>query len=107
MDEDELIDETIGSLLLNVGDIIDGKCNGFSWKNVYGSPMGQSDSREKRAMNENPEIASNWKGRVLIQITCEKTEKPVAKVETVDDEILAEAQNFLNKRKFRVLAEIG
>ena len=39
-------------------------------------------------MNDNPEIASNWKGRVLIQITCEPTEKPIAKVEEIEEEIV-------------------
>lgn len=28
-------------------------------------------------MNENPEIASAWKGRILMQIAAEKTEKPL------------------------------
>ena len=27
-------------------------------------------------MNENPEIASAWKGRVLVQVCSEVTEKP-------------------------------
>ena len=31
-------------------------------------------------MNENPEIASLWKGRILIQLLAEKTEKPVLRV---------------------------
>ena len=32
------------------------------------------------AMNENPEIASLWKGRILMQVVAVKTEKPVLKV---------------------------
>lgn len=30
-------------------------------------------------MNVNPEFASFWKGRILFEITCESTEKPLAK----------------------------
>jgi len=29
-------------------------------------------------MNSNPEIASNWKGRILMQVVAEPTEKPAA-----------------------------
>ena len=36
-------------------------------------------------MDENPDEASTWKGRVLIQMSCEKTEKPQVKVERIDD----------------------
>jgi hypothetical protein len=31
-------------------------------------------------MDENPELASSWKGRVLMQIECFETEKPRALV---------------------------
>ena len=45
MDEDEAFDETIGSLLFDAQDIIDGKnTNVFMWKNVYGSPMNMPNS---------------------------------------------------------------
>lgn len=57
--------------------------------------MNQSESTAKRAMNENPEVASNWKGRVLVEVTCEKTEKPVAKVEWIDDEEVIKAQDYM------------
>ena len=36
-------------------------------------------------MDENPEDASAWKGRVLVQISCESTEKPIVKVERMED----------------------
>lgn len=55
--------------------------------------MNQSNSEHKRNMNENPELASNWKGRVLINIDCEETEKPVAKVVKIDgDNVMASKQ---------------
>jgi len=86
-------DETVGSMLFDVNEIIetkdDPKINGkFGWKNIYGSPMGLSDSEAKRAMNDNPEKASFWKGRILMQVCVEETEKPVAKVAQIDDEIV-------------------
>ena len=36
-------------------------------------------------MNANPEVASAFKGRILMQITAEKTEKPHIKVQHIDE----------------------
>jgi hypothetical protein len=92
-DKDSLAgNETIGSLLFDAEEIIEGSLEGkMRWVNIYGSPMGQSDTAAKREMNENPEIASNWKGRVLLQVCCFKTDKPVAKVIPIDEDVVKEA----------------
>jgi hypothetical protein len=37
----------------------------YFWKNVYGSPLGYSGDNVKK-MNNLPEVASNWKGRILM-----------------------------------------
>lgn len=58
-------------------------------------------------MNENPEIASNWKGRVLINVECKKTEKPVAKVQAIKQEEVAKAAMFRKPKEYKILAEIG
>lgn len=58
-------------------------------------------------MNENPELASNWKGRVLMQIDCEETEKPVAKVQQVEDELVMQAKQYTLDRKYQIIAEVG
>jgi len=58
-------------------------------------------------MNENPDVATNWKGRVLIQVICEETEKPVAKVEDIKEEIKKEANQYLRNKDYDVIAEIG
>lgn len=85
-------------MLLYTKEIIENKygTNGqFIWKNLYGSPMNQSASQAKSLMNENPAYASNWKGRVLIQILAEQTEKPLAKQIPIDPEIVKEAAKYL------------
>jgi len=51
----------------------------FFWKNVYGAPV-DSSGPTANSMNENPELGSLWKGRILMQIIAEKTEKPVRRV---------------------------
>jgi hypothetical protein len=108
MDSDDITDETVGSLSFDVKDIIEGKGNGkFVWKNIYGSPMNLSNSAAKRAMNEDPQLASFWKGRILMQIVCEETEKPVAKVEKIADEIVMDAKAFMRDKEYDVIAEVG
>jgi hypothetical protein len=70
------------TMVFETKDIIENKIgkNGLiHWKNFYGSPMNQSNSKEKRMMNENPTVASHWKGRVLVQVLAEETDKPLAK----------------------------
>ena len=72
-------DETAGSVEFKTKDLIDNvdDINGkFMWMNIYGSPLGISDSKYKKDMNEQPDTASNWKGRVLVQTIVELCEKP-------------------------------
>ena len=78
-DQDKTKDEIVGSILINFNEYIgDSELNGkFMWRNIYGSPLKCSGSNTDM-MNANPEVASNWKGRVLMQIITEPTEKPIA-----------------------------
>lgn len=113
MDHDDVFDEVVGSLMFDLQDIVDGKYAGkFLWRNIYGSPVSNSlhdgyVKEHKTEMNENPEAASNWKGRVLVQVECEATEKPVAKVVQVEDEIIMMAKEFTLNRKYQIIAEVG
>ena len=74
-DYDKLGDEVVGSLQFNVKNIIGPKNGKFFWKNIYGGPLDYSGAMYKE-MNENPIVASAWKGRILMQVLAEKTEKP-------------------------------
>jgi len=58
-------------------------------------------------MNENPEMGSLWKGRILMQIFAVKTEKPVYKVETIPEEDVQMAAEYLQIRKFRFMAQVN
>ena len=113
MDEDTGRDETAGSLAFDIADLIDGKINEkFHWKNIYGSPKTpltyKNNSAYEQEMNEHPDNASNWVGRVLMQVICEKTDDPIDKVVPItDDNILMEARTKTKDRRFDVIAEIG
>jgi hypothetical protein len=96
-DEDTISDELIGAIYFNMKDIVPdadgnpGKMNGkYDWKNVYGAPTGISGKITDK-MNENPEIASFWKGRILIQCTAEETEKPLLMMKNLEAEEIENA----------------
>ena len=40
------------------------------WINLYGAPVGRSGTNTNK-MNEHPESASTWKGRILVEYWCE------------------------------------
>lgn len=65
-DQDKLSDEIVGSIIFNLKDVISEHMNGrFFWKNIYGSPLDVS-GENTNIMNANPDIASTWKGRILM-----------------------------------------
>ena len=105
-DEDKLSDEIVGSLLFNMKECIGPKNGKFFWKNVYGSPLGCSGTNTNH-MNENPEIASNWKGRILMQVTAEKTDKPTCIIKDLDQKDIEKAKPYLNPHEFEIIAEVG
>ena len=72
--------------------------------------MNQSNSQAKKDMNENPELASTWKGRILMQVTCEKcgeSDSPLAKVTKIDNQIVSEAKIYTKPKEYAFIAEIG
>ena len=79
----------------------------FMWKNIYGSPMDQKDSKSKRAMNENPEMASTWKGRVLFQVNAEKVDKALSKTMTIEEDALAAAEEAMISKEYAIIAQVG
>ena len=46
------------------------------WENIYGAQENYNDAKEAQLMNENPELASNWRGEVLMQVIAFEEEKP-------------------------------
>jgi hypothetical protein len=82
-DKDSLINEIVGSFALKSKEIIDVLNGRYFWKNIYGSPLNCSGKHTDR-MNENPLIGSLWKGRILMQVYAEKTNKPVLLVRNID-----------------------
>lgn len=105
-DEDAISDELVGSIFLNVKDIIGDKNGKFFWKNIYGAPLGTSGSNHNK-MNENPELGSLWKGRILMQCVAEKCQKPLFKKQLMDEDTIALSEPYQVNRRFRIMCEIG
>jgi len=47
-------------------------------------------------MNHNPEYASQWKGRILVQYFAEETKNPEMKIEPISKENIQEASKFMS-----------
>jgi len=80
-DEDNVVDELVGSMyfslkkLIREGSVPGGK---YYWHNLYGAPEGYSGSTCD-LMNDQPEMGSAWKGRILMQIEAEEVKHPERK----------------------------
>ena len=85
MDKDLVKDEVVGSILFNLKECM---------KNIYGCPLSCSGTNSDM-MNSNPEVASTWKGRVLMQVTSMKTEKPQCKQVKISKEEVEELGKFV------------
>ena len=71
--------------------------------------MNLSGSKAKTMMNANPELASTWKGRVLLQCEAYQTEKPVAKTQDVDAAILKSREYIeaIEMKSYSIIAQVG
>ena len=60
-------------------------------------------------MNMNPDIASDWKGRVLLHIQSEELDKPKKGMEQMDPEVKkqAAAEGYFDLEPYEFLFEIG
>jgi hypothetical protein len=93
-------------MIFNLKEII-GDLNGtYFWKNIYGSPLDVS-GENTNIMNANPDLASTWKGRVLMQVTAEKAEKPEIKLSDLDEATIDLSLPYTFKHEYEIIAEIG
>ncbi len=93
-DEDDICDEIVGAMHFEIKDILEGKTPEYDWKNIYGAPTEpkQYSGKNNDKMNVNPELASWWKGRILVQCVAEETTEPQLLVKKIDQEVIAKAE---------------
>ena len=109
-DEDKVVDEIVGSMYFSLKKLIADGSNGgkFFWHNMYGAPNGCSGVWSD-LMNNQPEMGSSWKGRILMQIEAEDSKHPERKQQPLEDTIKQRAitEGFFEDHEFEVIGEIG
>ena len=106
-DYDKVKDEIVGSMRFHLKDFIEkGRSGDFFWKNIYGAPLDKHGSHTDR-MNANPEYASLWKGRILMQVVSEITDKPLLQRIRADGEAQKQAQAYMQQKEYLILAEVS
>jgi hypothetical protein len=91
--------------LISDGGVPGGK---FYWHNLYGAPIGYS-GKTCDLMNDNPEVGSAWKGRILMQIESVDSKHPERKEAVLEDTIKQQAISlgFFQEKEYEVIGEIG
>jgi len=110
-DEDKVSDEIVGSMNFSLKKMITESSSAdgvLCWHNLYGSPLGCSGDNTNR-MNEFPEIASTWKGRILMHIQAYDTKNPEMKLAPLDPEFKNKCmkEGAFNLEEFEIIAEFG
>lgn len=96
-DEDNFVDELAGSLIFTYQDILKLPNRSFYWVNIFGAPgcegfTQKGDTTAADEMNNEPTIASKWKGRVLFCIEYDlNVERPECGVEDTPEDIIKDA----------------
>lgn len=92
--EDLAKDELAATMVFKYADLaaMDGK---MFWKDLYGSPgqeaiLSTNNTTQANRMNNDPDIASLWKGRILMSVEYKDEEKPKYSVEDIHNDDLKE-----------------
>lgn len=109
-DEDPLTSEIVGSMFFSFKKIVNeyGPEGSLMWTNIYGSPLGVSGANTEK-MNDNPEVASTWKGRILMHISAFDTKSPEIKVAPLDPEfkVFAQKSGVYTLEEYDLFVEFG
>lgn len=60
-------------------------------------------------MDENPELGSSWKGRILMHVECKNADHPERRIQTLEEQVKQDAINlgFFNDKEYDIIAEVG
>ena len=79
--------------MLTIDDKKNGKYKELNCMDIYGSIKPDDNSQAAKMMNENPELGSSWKGRILLIINYRDKDSPNAGVQRINDRKLIESVN--------------
>lgn len=103
-DEDILSgDDAIGSIMFSIKDIIsnyDGPDkDALIWQNIYGAPATCSNDFAT-VMNEQAELGSDWKGRVLLYLSVQDTKYPQSGVVDIEEDMKVMLREKIKQGRF-------
>lgn len=79
----------------------------IKWINLYGGPVGYMGSTTEK-MNKNPDLASTWKGRILVEYFVKDIKYPVMKIKPIkDDADFQRVQAEMAPRQYQLFWELG
>ena len=112
-DYNTISDTQIGSLVLSIKKLMamfkeSETTSLYMWENIYGAPP-DTDGDVAEKMNDNPEMASHWRGRMLLEITCEECDKPKKGVEKLAPDVreAANEAGYFGEEEYEVFLEFG
>ena len=105
-------DDLVGSMFFSLKKLLDlgAKQGGyFFWQNMYGAPIGYEGSNAGVMMDENPEIASTWKGRVLMHLESADCKHPERREQALEVTCKQAAVNgkLFTQRPYDLIVEVG
>lgn len=77
-------DDFVGEIYFDVDDILKGKLERLFWANLYGSPPGVLDDWMFK-MGADPNLATFWRGRVLIGLKAVEMDQPELAAKPIPD----------------------
>ena len=97
-DKDIDKDDLVGSIEIDINDIIgeENKYKELKFIDIYGAPYNKK-GKMYDLMNNNAEIGSKWRGRILIKIEYQNADSPTTQVRKVEDFILIEQARKLSR----------
>ena len=107
-DKDIDNDDLIGSIEIDIGDIIGNvnKYQEFKFIDIYGAPYNKK-GKIFDLMNQNSEIGSKWRGRILLKILHEKTDTPSTEIRKIEDlNLINQARNLSRKNLWSLYAKL-
>ena len=107
MDDDPLRNEAAGCLVFEFKKIEHGEFSNYFWRNLYGAPAG-CDNAHAKTMNNVPEAASAWHGRILLKIELREVAKAVLKTEKIADKNIADLvrNNFEAQEEYELRCQL-
>ena len=104
--------DLVGSFSFNWGEIEKGSYKDYFWANIYGADP-SCDNEEATLMNNVEELASYWRGRILMRIWVEDIPKAVLKTSEIIEPKLEETirdefeTGFMYELRAQVFSAVG